>query len=238
MCLGPCLVCLLTGGGSQLARSRQPPTPLWHTVHTHWGTFTVKEGAWLKEKTIWTGSFWFYKSGDDSPCLNAFFSVNPYLHSESDFGNLKNFTKACNFFFFPIFSWWKRKCHLGKQHIGRSVCLLGFQNFQLSITPLPLDLQALEEPSKPASVTEGTALDTHSEVLMLFIFQIYIWKQKTKFNWVIPPPFSDVLPCPAQTTNRRAVCRHWSSPAGPLGYGNPPVCEMNLFSSFPFVSCH
>lgn len=52
----------------------------------------------------------------------------------------------------------------------------------VSVTPIPLELQALEEPTKPASGTEGTALDTHSEVVMLFSFQIYICKQKAKFN--------------------------------------------------------
>lgn len=107
----------------------------------------------------------------------------------------------------------------------------------VSVTPIPLELQALEEPTKPASGTEGTALDTHSEVVMLFSFQIYICKQKAKFNWVVHPPFTDVLACPAQTTNRRVVCCHWSSPAGPLDYGNPSVWNgFTLFLSFCLLS--
>lgn len=39
------------------------------------------------------------------------------------------------------------------------------------------ELQALEEPTKTASVIEGTALDTHSEVLLFYLSNLYV---KTK----------------------------------------------------------
>lgn len=93
------------------------------------------------------------------------------------------------------------------------------------------ELQALEEPTKTASVTEGTALDTHSEVVLFYLSNLYV-KTKALFsvvNWVMCPPFSDVLPCPTPTTNRRAMCCHWSSPAGPTDHGNPSVCRTDFF---------
>jgi len=57
-----------------------------------------------------------------------------------------------------------------KHSIARTVCLLNFKNFEPSLTPKSFELQALEEPAKTASVTEGTALDTHSEVVLLYVF--------------------------------------------------------------------
>lgn len=66
----------------------------------------------------------------------------------------------------------------GNTVLQKSVGLLGFYNFELTITLKSFELQALEEPAKTASVTEGTALDTHSEVVLLYLFQISIWKNK------------------------------------------------------------
>lgn len=53
------------------------------------------------------------------------------------------------------------------------------------ITPKSFELQALEEPAKTASVTEGPALDTHSEVVLLYIFQISENKKQRLTEWSI-----------------------------------------------------
>lgn len=51
--------------------------------------------------------------------------------------------------------------------------------FYIFFTWESFELQALEEPTKAADVTEGSILDTHSEVVLFYISNLYL-KTKVK----------------------------------------------------------